>query len=73
MSKKNRDRRQEPSPAAPSGPIAYTTALRPHPKMLLILSIIFAVWVGLLMTLYFTTIYPTRHERPIPTSIDSPQ
>jgi hypothetical protein len=72
MSKKNRERRPDPPPAAPPGPITYTTALKPQRKLLVIISVIFALWVALLMTLYFTTIYPTRHERTLPSSVDNP-
>ena len=74
MSKKNRDRRsaaQVVSAAPPPGPITYTTALKPHPRLLVILSIIFALWVGALVTLYFTTVYPYRHQRTLPTSVDN--
>ena len=61
MSKKNRER-QVPQPAAPPPrPITYTTALKPQRKALIILSILFALWVAVLLTLYFTTIYPHRH------------
>ncbi len=79
--KKNRDRRSNP-PAQPprpiaytplkSGPITYTTTLKPRPTLLLILSIIFAIWVATLTTLYFTTVYPYRHQRTLPTSVDNP-
>jgi len=74
MSKKNRDRRSAPAPApAPNpGPVGYTTALKPHPKLLLTLTIIFVLWVGTLLTLYFTTIYPFRHQRTLPSSVDNP-
>ena len=62
MSKKNRDRQSTPLPyAAPPAPVTYTTTLKPQRKALVILSIIFALWVAVLLTLYFTTIYPTRH------------
>ena len=62
MSKKNRERQANPPSAAPPpGPITYTTTLKPQRKALIILSIIFALWVAVLLTLYFTTIYPQRH------------
>ena len=62
MSKKNRDRHYQP-PAAPPGPITYTTTLKPRPKLLLVLSILFALWIALLLVLYFTTIFPQRHSQ----------
>jgi len=71
MSKKNRDRRNIAPPAPPPGPVSYSTDLEPRPKLLLVLSILFALWVGLLLTLYFTTIYPTRHQRTLPSSVDN--
>lgn len=70
MSKKNRDR-QSSTPPPPPGPITYTTALKPRRKMLVLLSIIFALWVGLLLTLYFTTVYPTRHDGTLPSTVDN--
>jgi hypothetical protein len=51
MSKQNR-----PQPKAPPDPNTYTVALRPRPKLLIALSILFAAWVGFLLVLYFTTI-----------------
>ena len=73
MSKKNRDRKTAaaPPPAPPPGPITYTTSLKPHPRLLIILSIIFALWVALLLVLYFATIYPTTHKSPLPSGIGS--
>jgi len=40
-----------------------TTAapLTPRPGLFAILLLGFAVWLGLLLTLYFTTVYPLRH------------
>jgi len=72
MSKKNRERRNPPPAAPPPGPITYTTTLKPHPKMVLVLAIIFVLWVGTLLTLYFTTVYPYRHQRTLPSSVDNP-
>ncbi len=62
MSKKNRERKAPLDYASPPpGPITYTTSLKPQRRALIILSIIFALWVAVLLTLYFTTIYPQRH------------
>ena len=78
MSKKDRDRKANqqaapPAPPAPpqAGPITYTTAVKPQPKLLLVLSIIFGLWVALLLSMYFTTIYPIRHNRTLPSSVDN--
>jgi len=72
MSKKNRDRRNTPPPAPPAGPVGYSTDLKPRPRLLLVLSILFALWVALLLTMYFTTVYPIRHQRTLPSSVDNP-
>ena len=72
MSKKNRDRRNTALPAPPPGPVSYSTDLKPRPRLLLVLSILFAIWVALLLTMYFTTIYPIRHQRTLPSSVDNP-
>ena len=61
MSKK---KRPDPNPLSyqrTDPPQPHIVALKPRPKLLLILSIVFALWVGLLLVLYFTTIYPGRH------------
>ena len=71
MSKKNRDRCSPPPTAPPPGPVTYTTALKPRPKLLVILSVIFVLWVGTLLALYFTTVYPYRHQRTLPSSVDN--
>jgi uncharacterized protein involved in exopolysaccharide biosynthesis len=56
MSKKNRERQSTPQATAPPGLITYTTTLKPRPKLLLALSIIFGLWVALLLVMYFTTV-----------------
>lgn len=73
-SNRNRDRRPDapatpPRPityATPPGPITYTTKLKPRPKLLLIVSILFALWVILLLIMYFATIYSHRHGSSLP-------
>jgi hypothetical protein len=71
MSKKNREHHHAPPPPAPVGP--HIVALKPQRRLLVIVSVIFALWVGLLLTMYFTTIYPIRHERTLPSSVDNPK
>jgi hypothetical protein len=66
MSKKNREHHYTPPPTV--GP--HLVALKPQRKILVILSIIFALWVGLLLTLYFTTVYPVQHQRAVPSGVD---
>ena len=35
--------------------------LKPHPGLFLVLCVVFAVWMVLLLVLYFWTVYPRRH------------
>ena len=59
-SKKNRDRPVTVPYATPPAPVTYTTTLKPQRKAIVVLSIVFALWVALLLILYFTTIYSTH-------------
>ena len=36
--------------------------LKPKPKLFTALLIGFALWLGALLTLYYTTVYPLRHQ-----------
>jgi hypothetical protein len=36
--------------------------LKPHPRLFAALTIAFVVWLGVLFTLYFKTVYPLRHS-----------
>ena len=36
--------------------------LKPRPRLLVVLSIIFALWVAGLLAMYFKTVYPYRHD-----------
>jgi hypothetical protein len=40
----------------PQQPQTYTVALRPRPKLLIVMAIVFALWTAFLVYLYFTTI-----------------
>lgn len=42
--------------------------LQQHPKLLVILLIAFAIWLGGLLTLYFTKVYPMRYPSSAPMS-----
>jgi hypothetical protein len=35
--------------------------LKPRRKLLVVLMVVFAIWLGALLTLYFTKVYPLRH------------
>ncbi len=74
MSKKNRRQSTAPLPyERPSKAISYTIALKPRPRLLLLFSLVLALWIGVLLTLYFKTVYPTRHNRTLPSSVDNPE
>ncbi len=36
--------------------------LKPRPRLLLITSIIMALWIAALIVMYFTTVFPARHR-----------
>ena len=38
--------------------------LRPHRKLFFALLLVFLVWVGVLLAMYFKTVYPQRHGHP---------
>ena len=52
----------EPKVIAPeqSPPENPPKPLRPHPRLFLALFVVFLVWLGLLLTMYFKTVYPYR-------------
>ena len=58
--------RQRTSDAKPAA--TQASPLRPRPKMLIGLSVVFVLWVAFLLTMYFTTVYPQRYieDRPDP-------
>jgi hypothetical protein len=60
VSKQPPQPQQQPSqrPAAVPPPIV------PRPKLLILLCVIFAAWIGALLAMYFTTVYPERHHPP---------
>lgn len=35
--------------------------LKPHPKLLAVLLILFFLWIAALLWMYFATVYPLRH------------
>jgi hypothetical protein len=46
-------------PQPPPGPAC--APLKPRPKLFLALLAIFVIWLGILLTLYFRTVYPLRY------------
>jgi hypothetical protein len=48
----DRDAESPPKPAK---------QLKPHPLVFRILCVIFAIWMALLLVMYFWTVYPMRH------------
>ncbi|MGE5608662.1 MAG: hypothetical protein ACM359_05385 [Bacillota bacterium] len=60
----SRNRSQARSQTPPSGaksdlPVGMSavTPLKPRPKLLAVLSILFAAWISFLLVLYFTTVH----------------
>ena len=50
---------QNPKPAPEPPPTC--APLEPRPKLFALLMLAFVVWLGILLTLYFKTVYPERH------------
>ena len=60
-------RRPDHAPASTSTPAhvpLFKPPLKPRPRVFYVMLGLFGAWVGLLLTLYFTTIFPHRGERP---------
>jgi hypothetical protein len=68
MSKRRDPRGSAPSstPSTPPPPATATTPapppFRPLPRLFTALLIGFAIWLGVLLTLYYRTVYPMRHH-----------
>jgi hypothetical protein len=61
----------DPVPSSDAGRIEFAAPLRPRPRLLIVLSVVLALWVAFLLVLYFRTVYPHRHDAG--NSIASPQ
>ncbi len=44
------------------------SSLKGRRGLLILFSVIFAIWAGLMLTMYFTTVYPQRHPATSPIS-----
>jgi hypothetical protein len=42
-------------------PVLVPIRVKPHRKLLILFCLLFAAWIGLLLLLYFKTVYPLRH------------
>ena len=51
-----------PRPPAQPGITPLQTGLKPQKRWFIILAIVMAVWIGALVTMYFTTVWPKRHS-----------
>ena len=51
----------EPAATPPPQPLR---PLKPRPVLLAVMAVIFALWMGFLVTLYFKTIHPRRSVAP---------
>ncbi len=49
-------------------------AMTPRPHLLAVLAVVLGLWVAILLTLYFTTVYPLRHNAPatMPRAVSTP-
>jgi hypothetical protein len=62
-----RDAKTAPAPS-------FKPPFTPRPGIFYLLLGMVGVWVVILLTLYFVTVYPTRREHPLPSvSAESPQ
>jgi len=68
MSKRGKPNKSPGRDPKQSAPPTQTRAevtcapLKPHPRLFAALTIAFVVWLGVLFTLYFKTVYPLRHS-----------
>jgi hypothetical protein len=55
---------RDPKGSAPTATQAEPACapLKPHPRLFAALTIAFVLWLGVLFTLYFKTVYPLRHS-----------
>jgi hypothetical protein len=68
MSGKARDKRDgggrggkvEQEAPTPAG-VEFNPPLKPHRGVFILLCVVLAVWVGVLLVMYFRTVYPQRH------------
>ena len=52
---------KKPTHVAPPG-VTFKPPLKPRRGLFVALLGVFAVWVGVLLTMYFVTVYPNRHH-----------
>lgn len=56
---------KSPPPKA-DPPLPPPRPFKPRPKLFAFLLIAFAIWLGILLTLYFKTVYPMRYPASAP-------
>lgn len=66
----SRDPKESVAPTAPAAPACEP--FRRLPKLFAVLLVGFAVWLGVLVTLYFKTVYPLRHPSARATPATAP-
>lgn len=44
----------------------FLPPLRPRKSLMIALGLILLIWMGILLAMYFRTVYPLRHENPRP-------
>jgi hypothetical protein len=55
-------RQEHKQPSSTAAPDFSKPPLKPHPKLFIFLCILFGIWVCVLLTLFFATVYPFRHS-----------
>jgi hypothetical protein len=57
---------------SPPTPVPYRS-LTPRRALLVLLAVVFGLWMGFLVVLYFTTVRPNRQPRPDPSLSSAPR
>jgi hypothetical protein len=72
MTKRAAKKPGQPSPAEKTSKEAQKVELeparplKPQGKLFAVLLVVFAIWLGALLTLYFSRVYPLRHPASAP-------
>jgi hypothetical protein len=63
--------RGKPEPkAVPTGKPMFRPPLKPRPRLLRALLGVMGVWIAVLLTLYFVTVYPHRASKGAPARLE---
>ncbi len=56
-----------PNQAGSAADLSFVPPMKPRRKLLLVACFIFVLWVGMMIVMYFGTVYPHRHAGQSPT------